>query len=393
MLFNEIVFPFSLASLATSTTLPSIPTTSHMPAIPLVSSLPCTNSTSACPLITNNLSVPLASSVQVSESPVDTSPVTPSPNSFSSNSDTSSSSTHYMIAPGVTSFTTPSPLPPPNPSLPTNTHNMLTRAKRGITKPKIFSATLSSITEPKTIKEALKHPQWLAAMNAEYEALMKNHTWDLVPLPHGRRAIGCKWVFRLKEKPDGTIDRYKARLVAKGFHQQPGFDFHETFSPVIKPITVRTVLTIALSFGWSIRQLDVNNAFLNGHLHEEVFMTQPPGYHKGDDTLVCRLKKSLYGLKQAPRAWFAKLTSTLMSLGFVCSKSDNSLFVRKTATSMTYLLAYVDDIILTGSNTHELHTLISLLNAKFALKDLGDLHFFLGIHVTRPAPGQLHLCQ
>lgn len=122
-------------------------------------------------------------------------------------------------------------------------------------------------------------------------------------------------------------------------------------------------------------------------------MTQPPGFHKGDSNMVCRLHKSLYGLKQAPRAWFSKLTSSLLSLGFVCSKSDNSLFIRKTNTSITYLLAYVDDIILTSSSNVELKQLITLLNKEFALKDLGDLHYFLGIHVTRPTSGQLHLCQ
>lgn len=230
-------------------------------------------------------------------------------------------------------------------------------------------------------------------MNDEFTALQKAHTWDLVPLPDGKQPIGCKWVFKLKQNPDGSISRHKARLVAKGFYQKPGFDFSETFSPVIKPVTVRVVLSIALSNNWPLKQLDVNNAFLNGDLHEEVYMSQPPGFHQGSSSIVCKLNKSLYGLKQAPRAWFAKLASTLTHLGFTCAKSDNSPFIRLTPTSILYLLAYVDDIILTGSCSKELSDLTSLLHSHFALKDLGDLNYFLGIHVTHQSHGKLLLTQ
>ena len=120
--------------------------------------------------------------------------------------------------------------------------------------------------------------------------------------------VGCKWVFRIKRSPDGSVSRYKARLVAKGFHQRPGLDYTETFSPVVKTTTIRVLLSIAVSRGWPLRQLDVNNAFLQVHLSEDVFMAQPPGF--GDLTYpsrVCRLKKAIYGLKQAPRAWYNEL--------------------------------------------------------------------------------------
>ena len=125
----------------------------------------------------------------------------------------------------------------------------------------------------------------------------------MVPKPPNRKPIGCKWVFRVKHNSDGSVSKYKARLVPKGFHQQPGFDFKETFSPVVKPITIRTILTLATSFHWDLQQIDINNAFLNGKLEKTVYMQQPPGFEH-DSNLVCKLNKALYGLKKAPRAWF-----------------------------------------------------------------------------------------
>lgn len=193
---------------------------------------------------------------------------------------------------------------------------MLTRAKTGNLKPKVFLTH----TEPATVKQALSHPQWLEAMKSEFEALMKNNTWSLVPLPANRQAIGCRWVFRIKENPDGSINKYKARLVAKGYHQQLGFDFNETFSPVVKPVTIRVILTLALTYGWTLQQIDVNNAFLNGLLDEEIYMSQPPGFLSSDKSLVCKLNKALYGLKQAPRAWYERLHAALIHFGFTSSR-------------------------------------------------------------------------
>lgn len=158
--------------------------------------------------------------------------------------------------------------PTDHPTIPTNKHNMQTRSKFGIYKPKAFLVN----KEPTSIHEALHHEHWKAAMRDELLALQSNGTWSLVPLPTNRRAIGCKWVFKVKENYDGTIYKHKARLVAKGFHQTVGFDFIETFSLVVKPTTVRVILSIALTKRWTIHQLDINNAFLNGELKEEVNM-------------------------------------------------------------------------------------------------------------------------
>lgn len=184
------------------------------------------------------------------------------------------------------------------------------------------------------------------------------------------------------ENSDGSIDRYKARLIAKGFHQRLGCDYTETFNPVVKPVTIRIVLTLTVRQGWSLRQLDINNAFLQGKLKEEVFMLQPPEFiNKNFPDHICRLKKALYGLKQAPCAWYTELRVFLLSLGFVNSTSDASLFIHHKPGVTLYLLVYVDDIIVAGSSPAEVSTLIGTLSARFSLKDLECLNYFLGVEV------------
>lgn len=182
------------------------------------------------------------------------------------------------------------------------------------------------------------------------------------PAAH-QNVIGCKWVFRIKRNPDGSIARYKARLVAKGFHQRPGLDYKETFSPVVKPTTIRVVLSIAISQGWNVNQLDVNNAFLHGHIAENVYMSQPPGFKDHSQPHhVCRLHKSLYGLKQAPRAWFTELKNFILSLGFVNSCSDSSLFIYTNKSILIYFLVYVDDLLITGNSSSFIRQVIDSLS-------------------------------
>lgn len=181
--------------------------------------------------------------------------------------------------------------------------------------------------------------------------------------------------------------------MAKGYTQEEGLDYTETFNPVVKPVTIRTLLTLALSKGWTLRQLDVNNAFLHGDLEETVYMTQPPRFVNPDfPDHVCHLRKALYGLKQAPRAWFHQLCDFLASLGFVASQSDSSLFINKSAHESIYLLVYVDDIIITGTSPTLIAQLISSLDATFTIKDLGNLSFFLGIEAISSSTG-FHLSQ
>ena len=158
---------------------------------------------------------------------------------------------------------------------------------------------------------------WMATMRSEFDASVKNGTWSLCDLPSGKKAIGTKWVYKLKHKPDGSIDRYKARLVAKGYAQEKGIDFDETFTPTCCTTTIRSMCALAAHHGWNVHQLDIKIAFLNGDLHEEVYVTQPRGFvQKGEENKVCRLKKALYGLKQASRSWYEKIDAYLAPQGF-----------------------------------------------------------------------------
>jgi len=195
---------------------------------------------------------------------------------------------------------------------------MLTRAKTGIFKPKLFTTFVSDdLLEPFNYKQAMAHPHWFRAMKSKYDALLNNYTWTLTALPSDANLVGCKWVFKRKFNAEGFLQRYKARLVAKGFHQREGQDFSDTFSPVIKQATIRIVLAIALSSYWSIHQIDTNNAFIHGELDAHVYMQQPLGFSSPDSSQVCCLHEVIYGLKQAPRSWFHKLSTTLLQMGFL----------------------------------------------------------------------------
>ncbi|GJX25295.1 putative RNA-directed DNA polymerase [Tanacetum coccineum] len=244
-----------------------------------------------------------------------------------------------------------------------------------------FVTELNKNHEPKTFYEASKHTHWVDAMNKEMAALLKNDTWEIIDLPKGRKVIGSKWIWKLKFKSSGDIERYKARLVAQGFGQKEWIDYEETFSPVVKMTTVRCLLNVVVLNCWSIFQLDIDNAFLYGDLDEVVYMKPPQGYYPADSNKVCRLKKSLYGLKQAPRQLNAKLTSALIENRFSQSKSYYSLYTKSENDVFLALLIYVDDIVVTGNNVSEIKKFKDFLRTKFMIKDLGKLKYFLGIKV------------
>jgi hypothetical protein len=213
-----------------------------------------------------------------------------------------------------------------------------------------------------------------------------------VDKPANVKPIGSKWVYKIKHKADGSVERYKARLVAKGYNQIEGLDFFYTFSPVAKITTVRTLIALASINGWHLHQMDVNNAFLHGELQEEVYMDIPQGVPSSNPNQVCKLIKSLYGLRQASRKWYEKLTSLLIDQGYCQSNSDYSLFTQKNGSNFTALLVYVDDIILAGNSLHEFTRIKKVMDNEFRIKDLGQLRYFLGIEVAHSKTG-ISICQ
>jgi hypothetical protein len=251
-----------------------------------------------------------------------------------------------------------------------------------------FIASLQAVPIPKDWKCAKQDPKWKDAMKEELLALQKNKTWELVDLPAGKKAVGCKWVFTIKQTPEGKVDRYKARLVAKGYSQTYGIDYDETFAPVAKMGTVRTLISCAANFGWPLHQLDVKNAFLHGDLQEEVYMEIPPGF-ANEQTLgkVCKLKKSLYGLKQSPRAWFDRFRRALCDMGYSQCNGDHTVFYKHQGSHITILAVYVDDIVITGDAVEQIKRLKERLGRAFEVKDLGPLRYFLGIEMARSAKG------
>jgi len=259
---------------------------------------------------------------------------------------------------------------------------MMTRGKSGYIQPRILHAeALSPI--PRSCRDALADPHWRRAMEDEYAALMENHIWDLMPRPAKAIVVTDK-IFKHKFHADGSLDRYKAHWVLRGFTQRPGIDYYETFSPVVKRATVRTVFTLAHSRDWLIHQLDVKNSFLHGTLSETMYCSQPMGFaNSALPQHVCRLNKSLYGLKQAPRIWYNRFASFLLSLGFTEARSDTSLFIYHCGTETVFLLLYVDDIVLTASSQQLLRRVIDAMMKEFAMKDLGHIHHFLGMAVQR----------
>ncbi|KAM1824444.1 hypothetical protein ACFX13_024030 [Malus domestica] len=276
-------------------------------------------------------------------------------------------------------------------------HSITTRSKSGIHKPNPKYAMHLTVdnfhVEPTCFSQAVKSQEWRHAMVQEFNALQRCGTWSLVPHRPNMNLLPNKWVFKLKRRADGSIERHKARLVANGFHQQAGVDYSETFSPVVKHSTIRLVLSLAVSNKWPVRQLDVQNAFLHGFLQEEVYMRQPPGFvDQQCPTHVCKLQRSIYGLKQAPRAWFQRFSDFLLELGFHESSCDYNLFVFRKQGVYIILLIYVDDILITGNSPPQISRLITRLGTLFSMKDLGHLRYFLGIEVNYYGTA-MHLCQ
>ncbi|CAI5528667.1 unnamed protein product [Closterium sp. Naga37s-1] len=239
--------------------------------------------------------------------------------------------------------------------------------------------------EPATLKEALESSdaeEWKKAMESELKSIEENDTFELVELPEGRTAITSKWLFKIKSDADGKIERYKSRLVAKGYQQKEKVDFKELFAPVVKPTTLRTLFAGAAIKGWAVKQMDIVTAFLNGILEEEIFMAQPEGFDDGSGR-VWKLKKALYGLKQAPRQWYMKLREVLEGIGFTPSTADHSLFMLGEGEQRSFIVVYVDDILIFSPSPDLVKEVMLKLQDKFKCKSLGDVNFYLGLHIER----------
>ena len=234
---------------------------------------------------------------------------------------------------------------------------------------------------------------WRKAIRAELESMRLRGVFRAAKLPNGQRTIGTKWVFKIKRKADGSIEKYKARLVAKGFKQQYGIDYTETFSPVVKYVTLRMVIAIAKYFDWPLDQLDVVTAFLYGVMKEQVFCAVPEGVEMDKDFDCFELVKAIYGLKQASRVWNETFDEFVRSIKFQVSAYDPCLYIKIVDGHCVLLLVYVDDVLVTGSSTELIMHTKKDLKTRFEMTDSGKCAFVLGIELLDGADGSVTLCQ
>ena len=227
--------------------------------------------------------------------------------------------------------------------------------------------------EPSYFEEAIKQKEWADAMVEEYQSIMKNDVWEIVPKPKDKSMVSSKWIFKTKHSTYGSIEKYNARFVARGFSQKEEIDYEEKISPVARYTSIRIVISLASDMKWKLHQMDVNMIFLNRIIEEEFYIEQPQGFEiNGQKTHVCRLKKALYGLKKTPRAWYGWIDGFLMSLGFTKSKEYSNLYYKVDEDGILILLLYVDDLFFTGEDKSIIECK-KRLATEFEMKDLDAL--------------------
>ncbi|KAJ9541278.1 hypothetical protein OSB04_027784 [Centaurea solstitialis] len=253
----------------------------------------------------------------------------------------------------------------------------------------LFAAFLSR-HEPSNVTEALDISDWVTAMQEELNQFERLGVWRLVPRPKNKTIIDLKWIFKNKKDEDGIVTRNKARLVAKGFKQQAGIDYDETFAPVARIEAIRIFLAYAAHKNFTVYQMDVKTAFLNGELKEEVYVSQPEGFvDRTKPNHVYILDKALYGLKQAPRAWYDHLSNALLDNGFYKGKIDPTLFIKTEGDDILLVQIYVDDIIFGSTNSDMCTWFSDLMTTRFEMSMLRELSFFLGLQVLQKPDGIL----
>lgn len=257
-----------------------------------------------------------------------------------------------------------------------------------------IDSIMLAIYEPKTCEDAMQtaeKDQWAEAMREEIASLNKNNTWVLTELPQGEKAIDNRWVFKVKMNPDDSLERFKARLVVKGFSQQYGVNYTETFSPVVRYSSVRSILATAAKNKMVLKQFDIKTAFLYGDLDETVYMKQPDGFSDGTNK-VCKLLKSLYGLKQASRCWNQKFTHFIKEFDFVQSENDPCVFIRKVNGETVILAIYVDDGLLAATNESCFRPVIDYLRKHFEVKEF-EAKCYLGLMIEQRIDGTIEINQ
>nr|CCA21616.1 putative polyprotein [Albugo laibachii Nc14] len=254
-------------------------------------------------------------------------------------------------------------------------------AKRLTIMPERANAATES---PGTYEEALQHGdavQWRKAIASELKSLNEMKTWILVDRPYGQKLIGCKWVFAIKRDGHGSIQRYKARLVAQGLRQTAGVDYNGTYSPVASISSIRVFLSLCDQLGYEVRQYDVDTAFINGYLNENVYMWPPPGIQVRPGQ-VCKLQRSLYGSEQASAVWYKTISKVFRKLNFKQYASYSCIFSREEQRNFVYIALYVDDMFIPAKSTQEIEGISSALEKTFTSKKLGTARFILGMELA-----------
>ena len=249
------------------------------------------------------------------------------------------------------------------------------------------ASSASDLNEPSTYKQAISGDdsiKWKEAMNDEFDSLMKNKTWELVPRPTDQKVIGCRWLYKIKQGADGSISRLKSRLVAQGYSQTEGIDYDEVFAPVARSATIRTLLSFANTNDLEIHQLDVKTAFLHGVLDCDLYMEQPEGYVDLDHPdYVCKLNKCLYGLKQSAKCWNELLDRHFIENGYTRADADGCVYVKTVSGSFMIMGVYVDDFIPISNDPEMMKTEKAALSAKFEIVDNGNISYFLRMLIKR----------
>jgi hypothetical protein len=247
----------------------------------------------------------------------------------------------------------------------------------------LYGETMSHIidSEPFYYEEASSQPVWIDAIMEEYQSIMNNDVWDIFMRPDGKFVVTYKWIYKIKHIVEGSIKKHKARFFSIGFSQVEGIDYEETFSPFSRYTSIWTIISLATSMGWRLHQMDVKTTFLNGEIEEEVYIEKLDGFViRKQESHVCRLNKVLYGLKQTSRAWYERIDGHLMSFGFIKSIVNSNLYCNIVNGKSLILVLYVDHLFLMGIESL-IYQCKYVLAYEFEMKDLGMMHYFLGIEV------------